>query len=224
MLSFLSLLGTLAAALGLVLPIALYFATPPFPGRLALTALFLAITIERFWFSLFTSKNVNPVRVAQDWTFVAVGFAYTALMYFVILETYFVRRGRAFDWATLVLGGVLVGASVALRYWAVRHLGKQWAIHVEGTSAEGRKLVTTGPYAYVRHPIYAAAIVEVIGIPLVFNAFLALGFALVACIPLIVIRARFEERNSRIVFGSEYDAYERTTPGLVPRSMKRASG
>jgi protein-S-isoprenylcysteine O-methyltransferase Ste14 len=221
-LSLIALLGTVLAALGLVLPIALYVLTPPFPGQLPLTLLFMAVSLERFWFSLFTSKNANPTKVTQDWTFVAVGIAYTALMYLVILETFVVRSDWAFQRQLAALGAILLGGSIAIRYWAVHHLGKQWAIHVEGTSDAGRHLVTTGPYRLMRHPIYFAAILEVVGVPLLFNAFWALAWAAGVCIPLIVVRVRFEERNSVLVFGQAYRDYQRTTSafGFGPRRAR----
>lgn len=222
MLTLVSTIGAVLAAVGLLLPTALHLLTAPFPGKLGFTVLLTAILAERFWFSLFTSCDKNPVKVSADWTFVAVGLAYTVLMYVIALEFYFMRGATPHSWGYATLGAVLLVASVLLRHWAVRHLGKQWAIHVEGTSDAGRHLVTTGPYRLMRHPIYFAAVLEVVGVPLLFNAFWALAWAAGVCIPLVVARVRFEERNSLLVFGQAYRDYQQTTAafGLGPRRAR----
>ncbi len=115
-----------------------------------------------------------------------------------------------------LVGFLLFAASFFLRYWAVRTLGKQWAIHVEGHEKEGRHLVRTGPYHYVRHPIYLAAMLEVMGIPLFFNAFYSLIFALLVCIPLQIKRTYYEEKNSLDLFGEEYQQFKETTWAYWP--------
>jgi protein-S-isoprenylcysteine O-methyltransferase Ste14 len=67
--------------------------------------------------------------------------------------------------------------------------------------ARGHTVATTGPYAYVRHPIYAGAFLFIAGKPLLLGSWwgLAAGLGLVA---VIAIRAAFEER----ALASEYAA------------------
>ena len=57
---------------------------------------------------------------------------------------------KGFTIASMVLGP----ASVGLAWFAVRHLGKQWRI--QAALSEDHELVQTGPYRWVRHPIYAS--------------------------------------------------------------------
>jgi protein-S-isoprenylcysteine O-methyltransferase Ste14 len=218
-LSTLVLFAIILNGLGLFLPVILFFLTNDFFGKLFFTSCFLLIGIERFWFSLFTSKEKNPVTVKQDWTFLVVGLTYSFMMYATIIEFYLRRYHGSF--LITLAGFLLFTVSFLLRYWAVRTLGKQWAIHVEGHEKEGRHLVRTGPYRYVRHPIYLAAIFEVAGIPLFFNAFYSLIFALLVCIPLQIKRTYFEEKNSMALFGGEYQQYRKTTWAYWP--MKKRS-
>jgi protein-S-isoprenylcysteine O-methyltransferase Ste14 len=136
------------------------------------------------------------------------------MMYATIIELYVVNyKGYLLGSSA---GFLLFAASFFLRYWAVRTLGKQWGIHVEGNEKEGRHLVRTGPYRYVRHPIYLAAMLEVAGIPFFFNSFYSLLFALLVCIPLQVKRTYFEEENSLALFGEEYRQYKKTTWAYWP--------
>lgn len=206
--------AVILSGLGLLLPVVLFFMFGDFAGKLFFTLCFLLIGIERFWFSLFTSKEKNPAAVRQDWTLLAVGLSYTLMMYATIIEFYI--RAYQTNLPATFTGLLFFAISFLLRYWAVRTLGKQWGIHLEGKEKEGRHLVRTGPYRYIRHPIYLAAMCEVIGIPLFFNAFGSLIFALLVCIPLQIQRTYFEEKNSLAIFGREYQQYKTTTWAYWP--------
>ncbi len=59
-LSILVIVAVIINGLGLFLPVFLFFLTDDFTGKLFFTSCFLLIGIERFWFSLFTSKEKNP--------------------------------------------------------------------------------------------------------------------------------------------------------------------
>jgi protein-S-isoprenylcysteine O-methyltransferase Ste14 len=104
--------------------------------------------------------------------------------------------------------------AVWLTVSAIRTLGRQWSISAR--VVEGHRLVRSGPYSLVRHPIYAAV--------LSINAATALTFArweaLVASLAFSVlggwIRARAEEHLLREAFGPEYASYARAVPALVP--------
>ena len=77
------------------------------------------------------------------------------------------------------------------------------------------ELIRTGPYRFVRHPIYTAIIGMFFGTALVsgdLHAFLAAGVITVA----YARKIRLEERNLSHVFGARYDEYRRTTRALIP--------
>ncbi len=80
-------------------------------------------------------------------------------------------------------------------------------------------LVTTGPYAWVRHPFYAAfALATVANALVAANWFLFVTGAL--AFTLLVIRCRTEERNLIARFGDEYRAYAKRTGRFLPRIGK----
>jgi len=56
--------------------------------------------------------------------------------------------------AALVVSMVLAPFSVALAWYATRHLGKQW--RYEAALSEDHELIQTGPYRWIRHPIYTS--------------------------------------------------------------------
>jgi len=79
-----------------------------------------------------------------------------------------------------------------VRFWTVRSLGERWTTRI--IVVPGRKLITDGPYRWVRHPSYLVVAGEIALLPLVFGAWkLALGFSIVNAI-LLSYRIRVEER------------------------------
>jgi protein-S-isoprenylcysteine O-methyltransferase Ste14 len=62
--------------------------------------------------------------------------------------------------------------------------------------AEGQTVISTGPYALVRHPIYAAALVMLVGVPLALGSWWGL-FALLLILPVLIWRLLDEERFLR---------------------------
>ena len=93
-------------------------------------------------------------------------------------------------------------AAQMLRYSAIRALGPYWNVRV--LVVPGTRLVTTGPYKYVKHPNYIAVFLEVIAAPLMFGAWrtsLVVG-ALNAIALFIRIRCEDEALNSHGVTGT----------------------
>jgi protein-S-isoprenylcysteine O-methyltransferase Ste14 len=105
--------------------------------------------------------------------------------------------------ALLVLVGNIFGLI------ALRHLGKSFSI-----LPEGRRLVTTGPYRYVRHPLYIAEGVAALGAMI---NFFSLAAILIVCTQYVLQFARmiYEEKVLRETF-PEYTAYARRTARLIP--------
>jgi protein-S-isoprenylcysteine O-methyltransferase Ste14 len=114
------------------------------------------------------------------------------------------------QWALVVvsLGGF------AFTWWARIHLGRLWSSNV-GRKADHR-IVDTGPYAIVRHPIYTGIIIaSVATAALQATASAWIGVALLTTG--WYVKARLEERFLREQLGPEnYDAYARRVPMLIP--------
>jgi len=80
----------------------------------------------------------------------------------------------------------------------------------------GGQLVTTGPYAFVRHPVYACYVLLGLGLELAVGSFLGVGFVVAAFI-YYDLRTREEERWLRTSY-ADFDAYRRHVRGrLIPR-------
>jgi protein-S-isoprenylcysteine O-methyltransferase Ste14 len=109
---------------------------------------------------------------------------------------------------------LFMAASVWLFVWASRTMGRNWSIlaRTRGDHA----LVTAGPFAWIRHPIYTAMFLMMIA--------MAIGLGHVArlfiAVPLYAlgtaIRVRIEERLLRTAFGSAYDEYASRVKRFIP--------
>ncbi|MCC6275825.1 MAG: hypothetical protein IT569_08195 [Leptospiraceae bacterium] len=83
-----------------------------------------------------------------------------------------------------------------LRYWAIQTLGENWNTRI--FVIPGNKKVTGGPYKFLSHPNYAAVILEIFFLPLIFNAFYtAVIFSILNLIVLFKIRIPEENRAWR---------------------------
>ena len=134
----------------------------------------------------------------------------------------FAARQRLFEpiqfWSTPVPLGwacfALELVGIAFCWWARVHLGQLWSGNI--TVKAEHRVVDTGPYRLVRHPIYTGLILAVLATALEKGTALALGA--VAMVTLgFWIKARFEEGFLRAELGHEaYDSYAAKTPMLIP--------
>lgn len=89
-----------------------------------------------------------------------------------------------------------------LRYWAIRSLGRYWNTRI--IIVPGASRVASGPYRYLRHPNYLAVALELLSLPLVFNAWLtALVASLLNAYLLLFIRIPAEEQALQQLNDSE---------------------
>ena len=118
------------------------------------------------------------------------------------------------DWLRWI--GITLGcASFALYAWAQATLGKAWSPHLQ--MREQHHLVTTGPYARMRHPIYAAYIIFMTSIALITANWFFIAL-LVVSVVVLALRIPKEEQMLIEVFGEEYRTYMQRTGELLPKS------
>ncbi len=112
---------------------------------------------------------------------------------------------------SLAISSMLVIVGMAASFVVLRWLGKAFSI-----MAEARQLITHGPYAFVRHPLYICEEIAVIGIFMQVRSPVAL-MILIAHAFFQFRRMLNEERILRATF-AEYESYAERTPRLIPRS------
>ena len=186
-------------------------------GVIALIALGRAAVVHYIFFRRSLSYRKRAVATPAAWTdFVA--YAEPPLLFALTLFLWITHENPAQP-ATLELTRVFVGVAVALTALAIQ----LWSIRAFPTVAVGhyvlpeQQLITKGPYAYVRHPIYALVILIWVSVAVGFaslpTALITVGYV----IPAYVIYSRSEEKMMLEHFGTPYRAYRDTTGGFVPR-------
>jgi protein-S-isoprenylcysteine O-methyltransferase Ste14 len=111
-----------------------------------------------------------------------------------------------------LLGFVICVSGIGLAIVARTHLGRNWGMPM--SKKENPELVTTGPYAIVRHPIYGGLILAMLGS--------AIGQSILWLLPLIVygpyfiLSAQREEKHLLEQFSDRYRIYMKRTKMLLP--------
>jgi protein-S-isoprenylcysteine O-methyltransferase Ste14 len=114
---------------------------------------------------------------------------------------------------TQAVGFALTVLGLGFAIWARFHLGRMWSGSV--TLKEGHRLVQSGPYGLVRHPIYTGLVTAWIGRAVSAGTVRALvGLAL--AVGSIVYKLSFEDRLMAENFGEEHADYRRRVKRLVP--------
>ena len=116
---------------------------------------------------------------------------------------------------TLILGwasALLTAIGIGFAIWARVNLGRNWSSRP--TVKEQHELVTTGPYAYVRHPIYSGIMLAALGTALVTSIF---GIGVLVFISItFALRMHKEEKIMLELFPEQYPEYQKHTKRLVP--------
>ena len=111
------------------------------------------------------------------------------------------------------LGAVLTVGGLLFAVWAREHLGRNWSRSV--SIKQDHELITTGPYAVVRHPIYTGILAGFLGLAIAISQ--VRGFVVFVLIFLVFwVKFRMEEQWMRSQFGGTYATYVRRTAALVP--------
>lgn len=124
--------------------------------------------------------------------------------------------------AALSLGALLYFLGLALYLWGVRALGEMY----KASSGFGvqlnveHRLVTHGPFALLRHPLYLGLQLAAIGGLLLYHTW-TFVFVTVNFLAL-VMRAKREEEALAMEYGKQWDAYVRCVPAWIPRLRRKA--
>jgi methyltransferase len=112
------------------------------------------------------------------------------LAFIVMIAEGVVRRSSA---GPMFLAGLLVfAAGKAVKWWAMRSLGPLWSFRV--IIVPGTRLVSSGPYAFMRHPNYLGLAGELVGVALMTGAIITGPIATAGFLLLVLKRIRVENR------------------------------
>jgi protein-S-isoprenylcysteine O-methyltransferase Ste14 len=106
----------------------------------------------------------------------------------------------------MVVGIILISLGEGIRVWAAGHLEKNEALTV------------TGPYAYVKNPLYIGSILIATGFCILAdNIYFLAAITFMFCFHYIPYKKKVEGDRLRRIFGSQYDDYDQKVPEYIPR-------
>jgi len=129
-------------------------------------------------------------------------------------------RGR-FHWSDSVpvrlqgIGLFVVAAGYALALWAMR-VNRFFSSVVRIQSDRGQHVISTGPYAVIRHPGYLAGILIIAASGVALGSWLAAALVMITCLPFLLYRAVTEDRILQVELAGYSDYAHRVRWRLLP--------
>lgn len=166
---------------------------------------------------------MNGFERFGDWVFrhrdvIPIPFVIVALIALVFYQPEYFYLNKALRYLFYAIGILSVIKGEFLRIWANGHAG--FITHSRSRTLRAKALVTTGPYAVIRNPLYAG------------NFLIGLGFSLLTLTWwLIILYVVFftieygfiilaEEKYLRSTFPEEFEKYYASVPRIIPRISK----
>ncbi len=182
-----------------------------------LAAIFVFRLTEAFTPAASALKGYRKEEDQSRWTTWAIGFSFFSNTIAPMLEYRYklwpdLPATHWWNWVGLLL---LIAGST-LRLWAIQQAGAAFIPHVKVDPKH--KLVTVGPYAYVRHPSYLGTLGAYLGITVLFGSVIGALALVVLVIPTLIFRLLKEEQLLSQRFGEAWKKYLSQTPWrLMPR-------
>jgi len=141
------------------------------------------------------------------------------LIFFLLLRSHSLNTSSfnnqnlvSIDKILIGLGYIIFVLGLSLAVWARIHLGKNWGMPM--SQNQDPEIVVTGPYRYIRHPIYTGILLALIG------SVLASGLAwiviLIFAVPYFIYSSLNEEKLMMKQFPKAYPAYKLKTKMFIP--------
>lgn len=188
------------------------FTNPQVQFRFLFSLFIILATVERLWETFYTPKDKDTLKFRGDKTLIVTISTYLITSLLVIFQFY---ATSSKNYYITGVGLAIFFGGLIFRWWAINTLKEQWSIHLNDSS-DKNKLIKDGPYKYVRHPIYVGAILDLIGLALISNAYIYILVILCLNTPLYVWRSLYEEKINDLKFGADYQKYKEETSFMFP--------
>jgi protein-S-isoprenylcysteine O-methyltransferase Ste14 len=185
-----------------------------FPSHFAastFTFLFCAWILSEFINNIWSLKNSQTTNQDKGSHRIIVFTSYAMLFIVFVFRSFEIGT---FNRDLQYVGFILIVAGIFLREWSIWVLGKHFTVRVQ--VRDNAKLVTQGPYKYIRHPSYTGGYLTFVGIPLAIGTWTGALVTIVVSMIAYLYRIRIEEEALQEAFGSEYEEYKKGTWKLFP--------
>lgn len=186
--------------------------TPPGPLIACSWLLFAAYWLFAAWGAKRPAKKESFGERFLHIAVLAVGFFmfYGDAFRFGVLNRRFLPDELWIAWA----GAVITLLGVLFAIWARFTIGKEWSAEVQ--IKEGHQLISNGPYAHIRHPIYTGILLALCGTAIAISEYRAI-LGVVLFLVGFIRKAKKEERFLAGEFGLAFDEHRRRTGFFLPR-------
>ena len=203
--------------------------TTEYDYRIAFIVLLVMLLAMRVFFMLRVRRSggqIMPNRQAVEREG-GKGVLVIRMLSFFALMTFLVMYVIGISWINRLLfvlpgwmrwcGFFLGLVSITFWTWTQITLDTQWSAQLQLT--KNHHLITTGPYAYLRHPLYASVLVWCIALSLLTANWIFVAFSVLSIAGLLY-RIPKEEQMMLDAFGNEYKIYVQHTGRFFPKLLK----
>ncbi|HVV92397.1 MAG TPA: isoprenylcysteine carboxylmethyltransferase family protein [Hyphomicrobiales bacterium] len=181
---------------------------------LAFTAAWVAWAVSWFVAALWSSRPARRAGVGAEASYRVITLVGAVMLFLPGRRLFWTPRLWDVGWTGAWILVAIAVAGFAFCWWARIHLGALWSGSV--TRKPDHRIVDSGPYGLVRHPIYTGILLAIFATAIAKGTVLAIAGAVVMTLGFYV-KARLEERFLGAELGAAaYDAYRRRVPMLVP--------
>lgn len=158
-------------------------------------------------------------RQEEGWPVLILRMAFALPLLVALLLNIFFPPLLAWSKYKLPLFIQIIGALIAVFcvpwiLWVFRSIGKNISETI--LIKQDHELITSGPYRWVRHPLYSGALLLLFSISLVFEDWIIFGYSLAGLIAFRLLVIPAEEQELLNAFGEEYECYQSSTGVLMP--------
>jgi methyltransferase len=185
---------------------------------LPFTLLFAFVIVQRIVELIIAKRNENWMKNQGALEFGTRHYRLMVTMHLLFLASFlyeklYLNRELSAVWPVLLFGFLL---TQILRVWVISSLGRFWNTKI--IVLPNAAVVRKGPYRFIKHPNYLVVSIELILIPLLFNAYLTASFFTILNTIMLAVRIPKEEQALSNV--TEYDGAFRDCPRLIPKIVK----
>jgi len=119
-----------------------------------------------------------------------------------------------------IFGLSIVYTGMVIVLWSAFYLKKSI---MGGIEPETNKLVKSGPYKFIRHPVYLWMTIAIMGIPISLESWVGVLAVLIFFLPSEIYRAKLEEKVLSDMFKEEWENYKKETGFIIKLGKKHKS-
>lgn len=176
----------------------------------------LAIAAACLWLSqpAFSTEEAKRDKSSDRSSILVILIMTSVSVVAAVSEWAYSLNAVEYSFSVTVLGALLLIGGISIRVWAIQTLGKHFTATV--TLTDGHRLVTSGPYRWVRHPSYLGAFMAIIGCAVFLNAPWATVIAALSMTIAYYLRIGVEEKMLIEYFGPQYQEYIKRSKRIIP--------